>query len=231
MKRRALLQAAIASSAMIAASVGAWSLQPQNYLAATNEQHELEALIPRKFGAWEVDPDVEVVLPLPEVQARLDRIYSSVLARTYSDGAGRQIMLSVAYGADQSDATVAHRPEVCYSAQGFGISEKHLSFLEINRQRLPVARLVATLGDRVEPITYWMVVGDRAVATGWGIKRAQVEYGLRGLIADGFLIRVSSINSDKNSAYADQARFLIDLLDSTPSAARLGGFVMSEEAS
>ena len=64
---------------------------------------------------------------------------------------------------------------------------------------------------RSEPVIYWVAVGDQVVTTGIGQKLAQMRYGLRGVIADGMLIRVSSIDADMNRAHALQARFLEDL--------------------
>lgn len=120
-------------------------------------------------------------------------------------------MLSIAYGSDQSDATATHRPEVCYAAQGFEIRDRQVGDLALRDQTIPVTRLVAVLGDRSEPLTYWMIVGSHAVATGMDLKVAQLRYGFRGLIPDGFIFRVSSLNLDVHQAFAIQARFVADL--------------------
>ena len=46
---------------------------------------------------------------------------------------------------------------------------------------LPVKQLVACHGVRVEPITYWVTVGDTAATTkGWERKLVKLRYGLTG---------------------------------------------------
>mgnify|MGYP006871988586 CR=1 FL=1 len=42
--------------------------------------------------------DTPVVLPAPDVQAALDRIYNQTVARTYVSAKGGSVMLSLAYG-------------------------------------------------------------------------------------------------------------------------------------
>ena len=59
--------------------------------------------------------------------------------------------------------------------------------------------------------TYWVSVGNQVVTTGIGQKLAQMRYGLRGVIADGMLVRVSSIDADMDRAHALQAAFLGEL--------------------
>ena len=149
-----------------------------------------------------------VTLVAPDTQSVLDRIYSQTLSRTYVDENGDRIMLSVAYGGDQSDATRAHRPEVCYPAQGFEILSSSSDVLALGNRSLRVRRLVSKMGSRVEPITYWITVGDRVTVTGTEQKMAQLSYSTRGLIPDGMLVRVSSIDGDISRAFSLQQSFI-----------------------
>ncbi len=55
-------------------------------------------------------------------------------------------------------------------------------------------------------------------------KLAQMRYGLRGLIADGMLVRVSSIDADREHAYRVQAGFIADLAANMPMAVRSRAF-------
>ena len=71
-------------------------------------------------------------------------------------------------------------------------------------------QLVAQLGGRVEPISYWVMVGEHVALSGTEQKLAQLQYGMRGLIADGLLMRVSSINREAEKDYALHQRFLAD---------------------
>jgi EpsI family protein len=129
-------------------------------------------------------------------------------------------MLSVAYGGDQSDGTSAHRPEVCYPAQGFAISSNRIAALPLGDHTVRVRQLMSHLGSRHEPITYWVVVGGEVVTSGIGQKLAQMRYGLRGIVADGMLVRVSSIDANAERAYQVHQRFVADLWQSLDPAAR-----------
>lgn len=196
---------------MVASAAAAMLARPARPLADILGMPDLEAMFPQHFGTWRIDAGVSVILPAPDVQAKLDRIYNRVLARTYVNSQGQRVMLSVAYGGDQSDASSAHRPEVCYPAQGFAILSNQSATLSIEGRKLPVRRLVSRLGSREEPITYWIVVGDEVVTTGIGQKLAQMRYGVKGIIADGMLMRVSSIDTSPAHAFAVQSAFVAEL--------------------
>lgn len=210
---------------MLSCSVVSVVARPSHHLADDTGTPDLEALFPREVGDWRVDAGAAVVLPAPDVQAALDKIYNQTLSRTYVNAQGQRVMLVVAYGGDQSDGTSAHRPEVCYPAQGFEISANRLASLRLPGGTLPVRQLMSRAGQRHEPITYWLVVGDAAVTTGIGQKLAQMRYGLRGVIADGMLVRVSSLGADADEGHRLQARFVSDLAASLApgSAARVFG--------
>lgn len=204
---RALLVALLMLASAAAAVVG----RPTMHMADQVGMPNLETMFPKSFGTWRLDTSMPVILPSPDVQALLDKIYNQVLSRTYINAEGQRIMLSVAYGGDQSDGTSAHRPEVCYPAQGFAITVNRSATLNVSGQAVPARLLVSKLGARVEPITYWVVVGDRVVTSGLGQKLTQMRYGLRGIIADGMLVRVSSIDGDESRAHQIQARFVGDM--------------------
>ena len=95
-------------------------------------------------------------------------------------------MLSVAYTRDQSDnaGKQAHLPEICYPAQGFNISFRQPIDLETTYGVISATRLVAHAGARIEPITYWITVGEKAGNSNLKRKLKQLEYGFRGLVAD-----------------------------------------------
>ena len=174
----------------------------------------LETMIPKQFGDWRIDSDLVPIKVNPDVQAKLDKIYNQTLSRTYVDGHGNRVMLSIAYGGDQSDALQVHRPNVCYSAQGFLISNMAKSFLGTDYLKIPVMQMVASQGSRIEPISYWITVGDRVVRGAWEQKLAKVKYGLTGEVPDGILVRVSNISSDASSSYILHAGFINSMLKS-----------------
>jgi EpsI family protein len=211
-RRRALWLTA----AMLLGAALAYVGKPSRFLADQIGKPELETLFPKQFGTWRVDAEIPQILPAPDVQAKLDVIYNQLLSRTYVNADGQRIMLSVAYGGDQSDGTSAHRPEVCYPAQGFAITYNAKAAQSAAGGSLAVRRLMAKLSERSEPITYWVVVGNEVATTGIEQKLAQMRYGLRGLIADGMLVRVSSIDTDRTSGHALQAAFIAELASSFP---------------
>lgn len=188
------------------------ALTPTNKIADLQEKIDLEIMIPSRFGDWRVD---ESIIPLQvdaETQAMLDKIYNQTLSRTYVNSLGERVMLSVAYGGDQSDNLAVHKPEVCYYAQGFEIMKAYADELLTQYGKLPIKRLMAVKGNRNEPITYWVTVGSKAVLPGIEEKLQQLRYGLTGSVPDGMLVRVSSIDSDKDKAYHLQTIFIQDLL-------------------
>lgn len=129
-------------------------------------------------------------------------------------------MLSVAYGGNQTDNLQVHLPEGCYAGQGFAVSDKIRGILATTLGQLPVARLVATKGPRIEPITYWIVVGDTIARSDWEMKKAKLAYTLKGRVPDGILVRISSIDPDSERAYALQTRFAQELLAAVPEESR-----------
>ena len=213
---RALL---VAAFMLMGAALTYWG-RPTTYLSDQLGKPDLEALFPQQFGAWRVDASQPMVLPSPDVQAQLNAIYNQVLTRTYVNLKGQRMMLSVAYGGDQYDGTSAHRPETCYPAQGFAITFNQKNVQRINQGQLGVRTLVAKLGGRNEPITYWVVVGGQVVTTGIEQKLAQMRYGIRGVIADGMLVRVSSIDTDREQALGLQSGFITELAAAIPEPGR-----------
>ena len=204
---------------MFAAAGMALALKPTQKVADAGPKVDLEVLIPKQFGDWKIDTTIVPLLADPEVQAKLDKIYNQTLTRTYVNSRGEHIMLSIAYGGDQSDSMAVHKPEVCYPAQGFQILKSPtIETFATDEGSIPVKRLVATQGQRIEPITYWTTVGGTVAVKGMKWKLQQIKYGLTGKIPDGLLFRVSSIQADDAKAYQTQDAFARDLLKAmTPS--------------
>lgn len=187
---------------------------------------DLEALIPVSFNDWKIDTSIIPLQVDPKTQAQLDKLYNQTLARTYINSQGMRVMLAVAYGGDQSDQLSLHKPEVCYLAQGFEIKQNIAGEINTQYGNLPGRRLLAIRGNRSEPITYWVTIGDKAVLSGINQKLQQVRYGLSGNVPDGMLVRVSTLGTNIEQAYQIQEIFLQDMLVSldTGMRSRLTGF-------
>ncbi len=106
---------------MLAAAGLALALTPRLKVADQGLKINLEAMIPKQFGEWKLDETIAPIMFSPDVQAGLDKIYNQMLNRTYINSQGEQIMLSIAYGGEQSYSMQVHRPEMCYPAQGFQV--------------------------------------------------------------------------------------------------------------
>jgi len=205
--RRAIL----AGSAMVLAAALVPLIEPRRLLARELPPLRLERDVPQQLGSWRIDESIAQVLPAPDVQAQLELIYSQQLSRTYIDESGYRIMLLIAYGENQIDKlTVAHLPEGCYPAQGFRVTAPTYERISIDRGALNVARLIASKGARNEPITYWTTVGGRTFSSDGERRMARVTDSMMGVIPDGMLVRISSIDPDPRRAFASQERFVRD---------------------
>ena len=188
-------------------------LKPTKKLADSMPTVNLEQMIPKQFGEWHQDSVVLEQIVSPEKKDLLAKIYGQTLTRAYLDSQGARVMLSIAYGGDQSDEMQVHHPEICYTAQGFQVERDRLDMLPTSFGSLPIKRLFAVQGNRNEPITYWITVGDKAVVLkGLQQKLAQLRYGLTGRVPDGMIVRVSSINADDKDAYRLQDNFIQAML-------------------
>ena len=216
------VQAILASIAILSAALLAEALRPRELLASTEVAPNLERVIPKYFGGWHLVPNIGLVTPSEPgafVERELEtRIYSQEVARGYADAAGNMIMFLVAYGPVQNYRLKSHLPEVCYGAAGFRVSAKTVTQLNYQAGAAPltVSRVTAEKERRFEPITYWMKVGGD-VATGvFDRQISRMKYGLRGIIPDGALIRVSTVGLSEAASYKLQDQFIHDLLEALP---------------
>ena len=207
--RRAIVAALI----MALAAALAWFLTPTHRLADENPIH-LETMIPMAFGDWVVDRNAHGGVVNPQQTDLINRLYSQTLSRTYINSkTGVRVMLSIAYGEDQRDGMQMHYPEVCYPAQGFEVRTKRVGELVSASGSIPVRRLETALNNsRFEPVTYWTMLGAQPQLGGIKKKLAEMRYGLRGEIPDGFLFRVSSIDNDPSRAFFRQEQFVATLV-------------------
>lgn len=206
--RRALVVGLV----MLMAAGLAIFMKPKHWLAVDGLELDLEMMIPKNFGEWNVDPTVMPLLVSPDVQANLDKTYNQTLSRTYVNNHGERVMLSIAYGGRQTKSLQVHKPEVCYKAQGFQIGKMTKAVLDLAIGEIPVMHLVARQEHRNEPITYWIRTGEY-VTRGWFEQNlARLRYGLSGKVPDGLLVRVSNISLDEQVSYQVQQDFLTMML-------------------
>jgi len=189
----------------------------------------LAQTVPSVFGEWrevssvteQVDPDKNADEP------SMDRPYDDVLMRTYGNARGDVVLLTLAYGRNQRQEVKIHRPDVCYTAQGFSlINRSHVAFpvTGLSGRRVESMRMLVSAPGRTEAVSYWIRIGDVFSDNAWAIRYHIFQQGISGRAVDGMLVRVSQIVSGADAASAEryrvQERFLADLVRALPKSAR-----------
>lgn len=210
---------------MVAVAALGFTVRPTTESGRTVKAIDLASAVPTRFDDWVELPASTAQVVNPQTQALLDKLYSQVLTRTYVNADGYRIMVSVAYGDDQRGGLEAHRPEVCYPAQGFTLLGNQASLLQTRFGGIEARQLDTKLGPRREPVTYWFTMGDEAVRSRLDMRWIELRMALSGQVPHGVLFRVSSIDGDKERAYRQQQAFVDALLGAVTGAnrARLSG--------
>ena len=206
----------IIATLMAVSAVAGIVARPTVKADQTGPRYKLEEIVPKRFGDWKLLPDQGAQVVNPQTQALLDSLYSQLLVRTYVNSQGYRIMLSLAYGDDQRGGLQAHKPEVCYPAQGFKLISNQSGTLDTGYGGIPVHRLSTIMGARYEPVTYWINVADTPVNNVLEKRMVQLKLGLTGQVPDGLLFRVSSIDESAPRAFSAQQAFVADLLKAVP---------------
>ena len=214
--RRAVVMAGL----MCGTAAAAYALRPGRRKADPNAQIELEKMVPTHFGPWRQDVQTIAQVVNPQTLELLNKLYNQTLTRTYIGEGGRRIMLSLAYGGDQRGSLEAHKPEVCYPAQGFKVLDQRNGTLSTPYGAIAVRRLNTGMGPRLEPLTYWFTMGETLVQSRWDKRMVEMRLALTGQIPDGLLFRVSSIDTDPERGWRMQQEFVNDLLRAVGPAER-----------
>ena len=216
---KAALRSPLLCALMIAGAVLAALLKPSVLLADQTAPLDLTHMVPKRIGGWRMVSDGNGLIIDPGQRELIQAIYTQTLNRAYRDRDGYLVMLSIAYGKDQRDALQVHRPEICYPAQGFVLMDKQQATLA-GPDAIPVTRLQTQMANRYEPVSYWTVIGERPYSGNLAKKLYEVRYGLAGVIPDGMLVRISSIDRNADKAYARQQEFAQALIASLPADVR-----------
>jgi EpsI family protein len=212
--RRDLL---IGGTALAAAGV-AFARTPRHPMMLIGKD-QLEKIVPLKVDNWTYETTSGLVLPPPDQLARL--LYDQQVARSYTSPDQLPVMLLLAYGSSQGGMLQIHRPEICYPASGFHLSETQVTSIPLAAKRDVAARSFIASGDtRVEQVLYWTRIGEM-VPTSWTDQRlAVIRANLRGQIPDGLLVRLSTVSSDTAHAQETLKKFARAMLESMPLAQR-----------
>jgi len=197
---------------MVATSAAAYALTPRTREAAI-APGQLEQVIPKRLGPWNFVTASGLVIPPPDETDQ--RSYDQVLTRVYSrPGDALPVMLLIAYGGGQSGLFIVHRPEACYPAQGYALSDPATMDLELMRGR----RVLGTAWSahsalRDEQLLYWTRIGNQFPRSWAAEHLAIASKNLVGRLPDGVLVRMSVPSSDRDAAMGtlkDFARVLVD---------------------
>ncbi|WP_290970880.1 exosortase B [Herbaspirillum sp.] len=212
--------AAVLAVSMATAQAVSMALMPSP--AVAGDVPRFESLVPHRFGQWTEVPSPYLQVDLAvgeEGAASSEQPYDAVLMKTYRNAAGRQVMLALAYAREQRQEVKIHRPEVCYTAQGF-VQLAHDRADFPMAAAVPVAavsgeRFLMRNKDRLEAVSYWIRIGDAFPRGGWQTRVKLFRDGLGGKVPDGILVRASSLVDDSaqaEAAYALQQDFLKDFV-------------------
>lgn len=226
------LRASLTLTALLLAAGGAaLALKPQAQTEAV--ARPFEQSIPTAFGDWrevkaaftQVDPTVT-----RSGETSLNQPYDDILARTYQNSRGEVVMLSLAYGRQQRQEVKIHRPDLCYTAQGFKVASSAGVALPVTTpggeavqgKRMKAVR-DARVGGYTELVSYWMRIGSVYSESAWETRGHILAEGIRGRVPDGVLVRASRVVTDEVDAAAVHKSlegFLAELVAAAPADAR-----------
>jgi EpsI family protein len=217
----------VLGATMLATAAAVLVLQPEPLPA--NSQPVLAQTVPTAFGDWrEVSAVAEQVDPGKSAEdPSMDRPYDDILMRAYGNSRGDVVLLTLAYGRNQRQEVKIHRPDVCYTAQGFQlVSRSRVSFpvTGIGGKSVEGMRMLVSAPGRTEAVSYWIRIGDVFTDNAWAIRYHIFEQGVSGRAVDGMLVRASQIVPGSRVASPErfrlQERFLADLVRALPKQAR-----------
>ncbi|MBS0505304.1 MAG: EpsI family protein [Proteobacteria bacterium] len=210
----------IIGGACIAAAAGAEVLRPHKRVTLLDEKQRLDPAIPKAFGKWKARDSEGIVAPQSE-DSLAAKLYNQSVSRMYEDPDGNVVMLLIAYGNTQSDTLQLHRPEVCYPAFGFEITENMPAQIPIGHgATVPGRNLVASVPGRDERITYWTRVGEYLPVSNSEQREMRFKTSLAGIIPDGVLVRISNMLTEDGPAFALNGQFATELLAAVPPSVR-----------
>ncbi|HEV2569885.1 exosortase-associated protein EpsI, V-type [Sphingomonas sp.] len=210
----------IIGGACLATAATAEVLRPNRRVSLLAEGQKLDNGIPRAFGQWEMRDSDGVLAPQSE-DSLAAKLYNQTVTRMYAGPDESLIMLLIAYGNTQSDTLQLHRPEVCYPAFGFEVTESRPTALPLaGGVAIPGRDLVAVSPGREERISYWTRVGEYLPVDNGEQRRMRFRTALAGIIPDGVLVRISNMQADAKAGFAMNARFAADLIRAVPPAYR-----------
>jgi EpsI family protein len=210
-----------------AALLVAQQLRPTRY--AERQGVTLGAMLPPTVQQWrEVKSNLVQMSLTPDGIDRSEAVaatYDDTAMTSYADPQGNLVMVALAYGRLQRQEGKIHRPELCYSSQGFTLKSSTAVPLALSADggadgKVQVHRLEVVSRGRREVVSYWIRIGDLFSTSAFATRTHIMKVGLQGEIPDGILFRVSQIipsdltEPQVEAAYARQEAFMATLAGS-----------------
>jgi EpsI family protein len=172
---------------------------------------QLEDILPAKIGRWTYVSSSGLVVPPEDQLSRA--LYSQLLTRVYGAEDGSSMMVLVAQSGSQTGILQIHRPEICYNAGGYALSDVEAHEVKLPSGDIPAMSMAATNGARTEQLVYWTRIGNH-MPTSWRQQRLAVAIdNLKGRIPDAVMTRVSTISNNRSAALRSIDEFIGAMLD------------------
>eukprot|EP01037_Dinobryon_pediforme_P011244 gene11244-11329_t len=189
----------------------------------------IDAAVPQRLGPWQVAArDGLVTAPSDELSARL---YDQILTRIYrvdrgwgagapepvteptaesASGLARlpDVALLVAYGRGQDTDVQLHRPDACYPAQGFALSDPQALPIRFAGHIVPAQIVTARRDDLVQQVVYWTRIAGMFPPDSASERRVIVRENLAGRMPDAVLVRISVDLPERTEAVAAVLGFI-----------------------
>lgn len=206
-RRHALATATLLLGLALGATVGSMALGHTLRAAPMGDVPALLTQVPPAFGRWQMVPGgAEPVNPAqPDAQGRPGRVYDAIVSRSYAAPDGTQIMVMLAYQAQQYQEDRVHSPELCYYAQGFVLGDQRDVPLNLAQRTVPARAFHGVSLHRNEDVVYWIRTGNELRAGSLATRFEIFNAALHGRIDDGLLVRVS-MTDDTGPALSPTAR-------------------------
>jgi EpsI family protein len=209
----------VLGGAMLAAAGGAVALQPRQRLVLIGDAR-LEDIVPTQVADWTYLPSSDFILP-KSPGSLSDRLYNQTVSRLYVSPTKLPMIMVIAYGAVQNDLLQLHRPESCYAAVGFAITESRPHLITLAHDAdLPVRQLTAISRQREEQISYWTRIGDDLPTDARAQRQVKLAQQMRGVLADGILVRISAVAGNFPEVFDQLSLFSRALVEATDPAYR-----------